>query len=141
MSRTGLTIGRLARAAEVGIETIRHYQRLGMLPTPEAGNGAFRVYPVGLVDRIRFIKRAQEHGFSLAEIDVLLRLDDGMHPREVREVATHRLEEIRRRIADLRRMEHALAHLVEECARTGSSRPCPIITALLGDDRDKAGQA
>lgn len=127
-----LTIGRLARAADVGVETIRYYQRRKLLPQPARSDGAFRKYPAALVDRIRFIKRAQELGFTLEEIGALLALEDGRNRRAIRKVAAARLEQIRARIADLSRMEHTLSHLIEHCAATGEARPCPIIATLLG---------
>lgn len=130
MTASGLTIGRLARAANVGIETIRYYQRLELLPTPENNEGAFRVYPAELIDRIHFIKRAQELGFSLEEISTFLRLADGTNRRAIRKVASERLEQIRAKIADLREMENVLSRLVRECEATGQAQPCPIIAAL-----------
>jgi DNA-binding transcriptional MerR regulator len=107
MTADALTIGRLARAAAVNIETIRYYQR-----------------------RIRFIKRAQELGFSLREIDSLLALQDGTHRRAIRKLAGDRLTDIRDKLADLKRMERVLTHLVHECETTGEAHPCPIIAAL-----------
>ncbi len=125
-----LTIGRLARAANVGIETIRYYQRRELLPTPEASETAFRTYSVDLVERIRFIKRAQELGFSLDEIATLLRLEDGTNRTLIRQVAVDRLAHIRAKINDLKRMEAVLASLVDECEATGKAKPCPIIAAM-----------
>jgi MerR family transcriptional regulator, mercuric resistance operon regulatory protein len=133
MKTAELTIGRLARAAQVNIETIRYYQRLNLLPTPRPKRTAFRTYPIELVDRIRFIKRAQELGFSLTEIASLLKLDDGANRNVIRKVAGDRLREIQVKITDLRRMEQALSHLIHECETTGESRPCPIIAALAGE--------
>jgi MerR family mercuric resistance operon transcriptional regulator len=129
---TGLTIGRLARAANVGVETVRYYQRLNLLPTPAPTHGAFRTYAPDVADRIRFIKRAQELGFTLEEIETLLLLEDGGNRKAVREVATERLAQIRDKLADLQRMESALSHLVHECAAAGRIRTCPIIEALSG---------
>ncbi len=134
MNESGLTIGRLARAANVGIETVRYYQRLELLPTPAARDSAFRIYPPALVDRIRFIKRAQELGFSLDEIGTFLRLEDGADRTAIRKVAADRLGEIRTRIADLQRMEGVLSRLLHECEATGRAKPCPIIAALAGDE-------
>jgi MerR family mercuric resistance operon transcriptional regulator len=88
-----LTIGRLARAADVGVETIRYYQDRQLLPVPQA-DGAFRYYPMSLVERIRFIKRAQELGFSLEEVKELLQLEDGTDRRSIRRVASTRLSQI-----------------------------------------------
>lgn len=138
MKSAGLTIGRLARAAGVGIETVRHYQRLGLLPAPAPATGAFRRYPPALADRIRFVKRAQDLGFTLAEIATLLELEDGADRAQIRDVAAARLAQIRDRIADLRRMERALAHLLHECEATANPLPCPIISALLDEDQAHA---
>ena len=124
-----LTIGRLARAADVGVETIRYYQDRKLLPVPPS-TGAFRYYPVGLVDRIRFIKRAQELGFSLEEISELLHLEEGADRASIRDIATHRLSQIEHKLTDLRRMQKVLKHLVTECEHTSADLPCPIIGTL-----------
>lgn len=128
----GLTIGRLARAANVGIETIRYYQRRELLPTPEASGTTFRVYPHELVDRIQFIKRSQELGFTLDEIATFLSLADGSDRLAIRRVAADRLVEIRSKIADLQKMESVLAGLIQECETSGRAAPCPVIAALSG---------
>lgn len=127
-----LTIGRLARAADVNIETIRYYQDRGLLPKPSPKAGAFRTYPVTLVDRIRFVKRAQELGFTLEEIASLLKLEDGAHRHAIRRIAGDRLEQTRLKLTDLRRMERVLTHLIHECEATGEGHSCPIIAALAG---------
>lgn len=124
-----LTIGRLARAAGVGVETIRYYQQRALLPVP-ASAGAIRHYPVGLAERIRFIKRAQELGFSLDEIAELLRLEDGSNRGSIRRIASDRLNQIERKLADLKRMQRVLKHLVAECEHTHGDLPCPIIATL-----------
>ncbi len=134
-----LTIGRLARAADVGIETIRYYQRRKLLPTPDPKTGSvFRTYPVELVDRIRFIKRAQQLGFSLDEIATLLQLEDGTNRRAIRKVADARLAQIREAMADLRRMAETLSHLIEHCEATGQAHSCPIIDALISSPNPAA---
>lgn len=130
-----LTIGRLARAAEVGIETIRYYQQRGLLPVP-ATIGAYRYYPPALTARIRFIKRAQELGFSLDEITELLRLEDGSNRKSIRCIASDRLSQIELKLADLKRMQKALRHLLAACEHTGSSQPCPIIATLAQQEED-----
>jgi MerR family mercuric resistance operon transcriptional regulator len=124
-----LTIGRLAKSAEVGVETIRYYQARGLLPVPRR-DGAFRRYPPALGERIRFIKRAQELGFSLDEIAGLLDLEDGTDRRSIRRIASDRLAQIETKVADLRRMQRVLRHLVDECEHTDAGRPCPIIESL-----------
>ena len=124
-----LTIGRLARAAGVGVETIRYYQDRKLLPVPPS-TGAFRYYPVALVERIRFIKRAQELGFSLDEISELLHLEAGADRAAIRHIATDRLSQIEEKLADLKRMQKVLRHLVTECEHTSADLPCPIIQTL-----------
>lgn len=126
---SSVTIGTLAREAEVGVETIRYYQQLGLLPVP-ARNGGFRRYPLILVERIRFVKRAQELGFSLDEVSELLRLEDGTDRNSIRRIASARLREIDDRVKDLKRMQQALRHLVAECEHTHAALPCPIIATL-----------
>ena len=128
-----MTIGRLARAAGVGIETIRYYQRRALLPVPSAA-GAFRHYPVTSIERIRFIKRAQELGFSLDEITELLRLEDGRNRASIRRIASDRLLQVERKLADLKRMQRVLKRLVVQCEHASVNQPCPII-ATLADDK------
>lgn len=125
-----LTIGRLARAAGVGVETIRYYQQRGLLPVPESA-GTFRQYPMALTARIHFIKRAQELGFSLDEITELLRLEDGAHRSSIRRIASDRLAQIENKVADLKRMQKTLRLLVAECEHTRGDLPCPIIASLV----------
>jgi Hg(II)-responsive transcriptional regulator len=124
-----VTIGKLARAANVGVETVRYYQHRGLLPVP-AAHGAFRHYDPALADRIRFIKRAQELGFSLDEIAQLLRLQDGVDRRAIRRISSERLAQIETKLADLKRMQRVLKHLVAACEEAGTDRPCPIIETL-----------
>lgn len=124
-----LTIGRLARAAEVGVETIRYYQSIGLIPTP-VPRGAYRYYSANLVDRIRFVKRGQQLGLSLTEIAELIRLNDGAHRASIREIAKRRLAEIELRIEDLQKISAALSTLVDRCTHTRSTAPCPIIESL-----------
>ncbi|MCC7079815.1 MAG: MerR family DNA-binding protein [Burkholderiales bacterium] len=129
MNATAFTIAKAAEAAAVGVETIRYYERRGLVAQPEHKPGGFRNYDRGHVARIRFIKRAQELGFSLHEIEGLLALEDGANRAEVRRIAAARLAEIRSRLKDLRRMEGALAKLVARC-RHGAAAKCPIIEAI-----------
>ena len=127
---SGLTIGRLARAASVGVETVRYYQRRKLLPVPLPGDTSFRFYPPELVERIRFIKRAQDLGFTLDEIAALLQLENSADHKAIRVVAQDRLDQIRAKMADLQRMEALLSHLIHECEATGQHQPCPIIKAF-----------
>lgn len=129
MNLETLTIGKLAKSAGVGVETIRYYQQRGLLPVPES-SGSYRHYPVSLGNRIRFIKRAQELGFSLEEVSELLLLEDGVDRVSIRHIASERLEEIQTKLDDLNRMKKALSHLIHECEHTGNEQPCPIIETL-----------
>jgi Hg(II)-responsive transcriptional regulator len=133
MESVTFTIGHLARRAGVGVETVRYYQQRKLLPVP-AKNGAYRRYPAHLADSIRFIKRAQELGFSLDEIAQLLSLHDGGNRISIRNLAAARLREIESKLADLQRMKGALRHLVDECEHTGADQPCPIIASLARGD-------
>jgi len=125
-----LTIGRLARSADVGVETVRHYTRLKLLAAPKERVGAYRVYPPQTVARIRFIKRAQELGFTLKEIAGLLALEDGRDRAAVRKIAGARLAQIEQRLADLQAMAGHLRHLLHECEHAHGRVRCPIIEAI-----------
>ncbi|MBA3696586.1 MAG: MerR family DNA-binding protein [Methylotenera sp.] len=125
-----LTIGRLAREANVGVETIRYYQKLALLPAAAIKIGAFNHYPVVLIGRVRFIKRSQSLGFTLAEIASLLRLEDAHDKSGIRNVTNHHLQDIKMKIADLQRMQKTLLKLVHECESSEQAEPCPIITSL-----------
>jgi MerR family transcriptional regulator, mercuric resistance operon regulatory protein len=130
MQDISMTIGNVAEAAGVGVETVRYYERRGLVAQPGRGAGTYRRYEAGHVDRIRFIKRGQALGFSLEEIATLLELEDGTDRRSIRRIATARLGETRRRIADLRRIEHALTHLLHDCETDRKALRCPIIGAI-----------
>lgn len=123
------TIGQLAKAAGVGVETVRYYQKRALLPVP-ASDGGFRFYPASLAERIRFIKRAQELGFTLDEIGNLLELEDGKDRQAIRDVASERLQQVRAKLHDLQKMESMLAQLIVECELSSTQACCPIIQAL-----------
>ena len=127
-----MTIAGVADAAEVGVETVRYYERRGLIAQPKRKVGAYRRYDDSHVARIRFIKRAQELGFSLEEIEDLLQLQDGTDRRTIRKIAAKRLEQTRARIADLKRMEKALAQVLHECEGQSGRPHCPIIEAMTG---------
>jgi len=130
-----LTIGRLAEQADVGIDTVRFYERRGLLPKPARTSAGYRLYRPDMVARLRFIRRAKVLGFSLAEIDTLLRLQDAGGSRsKVKKLTTHKLKEIEIKIADLSRMQKVLAQLASECSGTGDINGCPIIEALCLED-------
>ncbi|MBC3907298.1 MerR family transcriptional regulator [Undibacterium umbellatum] len=123
------TIGQLAKAAGVGVETVRYYQRRDLLPVPQVATG-FRTYPASLAERIRFIKRAQELGFSLDEIANLLMLEDGNDKHAIRELAQERLLQVQAKLTDLHKMEDMLTQLIHQCASSAQQAQCPIIQAL-----------
>jgi MerR family transcriptional regulator, mercuric resistance operon regulatory protein len=125
-----LTIGRLAKAAGVNIETIRYYQRRGLVEEPAKPLGGHRRYAPAAAARVRFIKRAQQLGFTLEEVSGLLRLEDGQSCRETRVLAERKLASIEERIADLIRMRRMLKGLIAECAAGQRPRSCPIIATL-----------
>ena len=128
-----LSIGSLAKAAEVNVETIRYYQRRGLLDEPSKPLGGQRRYAASVATRVRFIKRAQQLGFTLEEIRDLLLLEDGQSCRETRLLAERKLELIETRIADLSRMRRSLKGLIAQCAEGKRPRACPIIATLSAD--------
>ena len=109
---TALTISGVARAAAVNVETVRYYQRRGLIREPPKPRQGYRIYTPETVDRLRFIKRAQELGFTLVEIKNLLSLGDG-HCRQTQELAERKLSLIQGRIRDLKAMERVLGKLVD----------------------------
>jgi MerR family mercuric resistance operon transcriptional regulator len=125
-----LTIGLLARAAEVNVETIRYYQRRGLMQEPAKPPHGRRRYSGGAVKRVRFIKRAQQLGFTLEEVKNLLRLEDGQSCRETRLLAEQKLAVIEQRLADLTRVRRLLSSLIAECINGQQPRTCPIIATL-----------
>ncbi|MBS0212573.1 MAG: Hg(II)-responsive transcriptional regulator [Proteobacteria bacterium] len=125
-----LTIGAFAKAAGVNVETIRFYQRKGLLPEPDKPYGSIRRYGGADVVRVKFVKSAQRLGFSLDEIAELLRLEDGTHCSEAAELAALRLTDVRAKLADLTRIEEVLSTLVSECHVHHGSVSCPLIAAL-----------
>ena len=125
-----LTISVFAQAAGVNVETIRFYQRQGLLPEPHKPHGSIRRYGATDVERVRFVKSAQRLGFSLDEIAELLRLEDGTHCKEASALAEHKLKDVREKLADLTRMEAALSQLVRSCRATKGNVSCPLISAL-----------
>lgn len=127
-----LTIGALANEAQVNVETIRFYQRKGLVQEPDKPQGSVRRYGAQDLERVRFIKSAQRLGFSLDEIALLLKLDDGAHCDEARAQAEHKLLDVRAKLADLQRIEAALADLVTRCCAVQGNIRCPLIASLRG---------
>lgn len=129
----GITIGRLAQAAEVNVETIRYYQRIGLLPLPSRDYGNIRRYFSDDLMRVRFIKRAQALGFSLDEVALLLGLSDGKHCAETKALAEKKLTVVEEKMSDLAAMQKALRGLVTKCSKGSRGCGCPIIDALAED--------
>jgi MerR family mercuric resistance operon transcriptional regulator len=129
-SLVSLTIGAFARIAGVNVETIRYYQRRGLLLEPERRFGGIRRYGDADVARLTFVKSAQRTGFTLDEVATLLKLQDGAHCSEAREIAEHKLTDVRQRLADLKQIEHALSALVGRCRTSKGTVTCPLIASL-----------
>lgn len=125
-----LTIGHVARATNVTVETIRYYQRRGLLSQPDKPPSGRRHYSTDVVRRVRFIKRAQHLGFTLQEIKGLLRLDDGKSCSQTRMLAEGKLAVIEQRLADLSQVRRLLRKLIAECAKVNRQQSCPIIAIL-----------
>ena len=128
-----MTIGTLARAAGVNIETVRFYQRKGLLRQPHKPYGGIRRYAEADLTRLRFIRSAQRLGFGLDDIAELLALDDGTECQRARAMAEGKLSEVRAKLADLVRIEAALARLVIECQHARGNMRCPLISTLHQD--------
>ncbi|MCR9090627.1 heavy metal-responsive transcriptional regulator [Algiphilus sp.] len=125
------TIGQIARASGVAVETIRYYERAGLLPAPARSTGGYRLFPDGTVARLHFIQRAKRLGFTLDEVQRLLSLADNRAASSaVRALAAEKLKGIEGRLRDLQRMRDALAALISDCDGQGSTAACPIIHAL-----------
>jgi MerR family copper efflux transcriptional regulator len=135
-SITAMTIGALASAAGVGIDTVRFYEREGLLPVPARRASGYREYTPAAASRLRFIRRAKELGFSLDEIRDLLALsaDRERGVRGVRQRAEARLTEVERRLRELRRVQRGLKQLIDACPGHGALDTCPILAALGDKD-------
>lgn len=128
-----LTIGKLANAAGVNIETIRYYQRRGLLDEPPKPMGGHRRYAPEQAKRVRFIKRAQALGFTLDEVGVLLTLDATCTCNETRALAVRKLSLLEQKMADLAAMRQVLGGLVQRCGAGDGHAACPIIDVLARD--------
>ena len=134
-----LSIGKLSQQSGVNIETIRYYEKIGVMPAPGRSAGGFRIYEPDHLKRLSFVRRGRQLGFSLDEIRSLLRLVDGHGHTcaEVHALMLSHLAEIRRKIRDLRRLQRAMAEMAARCS--GESVPeCPIVDALF--DAPAAGR-
>ncbi len=130
-----LTTGKLAKDSGVNVETIRYYERRGLLPRPPRKTSGYRLWPSDTVKRIRFIKHAQELGFSLREISELLslRTDKTTSCSEIKRIAEEKIADIDQRIRSLMKIRKALKRLSEICPGRGPVSECPILEALEED--------
>jgi MerR family mercuric resistance operon transcriptional regulator len=132
-----LTIGKLAAAAGVNVETVRYYERRGLIEQPPS-SGGYRRYGSAHLERLAFIRRAQGMGFSLDEIAELMQLNDMTDHLQARRLAQSKIATISERIAHLQQMQHALQHLVKTCK---PGQPCPIIDMALDDAAELSRQS
>jgi len=132
MSTTPITIGTLAKSAGVGVETIRFYEREGLLPKPARSKSGYRSYPIDAVERVRFIRRAKDLGFTLDEVSELLALkvSHGKSCASVRKRALNKADAIDQKLKDLRSMRKALEVLLQRCDGHEAIEDCNILDAL-----------
>jgi MerR family mercuric resistance operon transcriptional regulator len=135
--RDFISIGILAKRSGVNVETIRYYERIGLLPAPPRSAGGYRIYSSAHADRLQFVRRARDLGLSLDEVRHLLGLADQKSRScgKVHNLAARHLAGIRGRIADLKRMERVLSRLVQACAK-GELPNCPLLEALAHPDNN-----
>ena len=131
MSDRKLTISFVAKRAGVGVETVRYYQRIGLIEEPDKPISGYRVYPEEAIARLSFIQSAKQLGFTLSEISSLLGLGDGKCV-ETKKLASKKLESINLKIEDLRSMACVLEQLIESCEDNPSHQGCPIIRTISG---------
>lgn len=129
MPNSSLTISRVAKLSGLGIETLRYYQRIGLIAEPPKPAQGYRVYDPTILEQLKFIQRAKQLGFTLAEIQELFALDASACD-QTREIAQHKLELIRQKIAALQAMAHELEQLVDACQKDAAHTGCPIIKSL-----------
>ena len=126
----GLTIGQLAREAGINLETIRYYERRGLIERPHKPASGYRQYSNDLLQQLFFIKRAKALGFNLDEIENLLSLSVG-HCTEIQSLAEQKLDQVQYKIKDLKKLEDVLSDLVRQCNASADEAHCPIVDALL----------
>lgn len=132
---SGSTIGKVAKKSEVGVETVRFYERLGLIEQPPRSNGGYRKYPEETVVRIQFIKQAKRLGFTLKEIGELLMLQKraGSSCADFQSRAKIKLTDVNSRIEDLERIRDILDNLIQSCSLSKSTEECPILNVMKGE--------
>ncbi|MDQ7784764.1 MAG: heavy metal-responsive transcriptional regulator [Desulfomonilaceae bacterium] len=135
-TKSRMTIGKVARRSGVGVETVRFYERNGLIPEPMRTDSGYRQYPEGIVSRILFIRRAKDLGFTLKEIKELLslRFQPGARCADVRAQAEAKIAEMEEKIRTLESMKAALVRLTMSCRSDGPVSECPILEALDHDE-------
>jgi Hg(II)-responsive transcriptional regulator len=128
-----MRVGELARSVDISVETIRYYQRIGLLEVPQKPYGGTRSYGTEDLQRLRFIRRAQQLGFSLHDICALLELSRS-DCEQVQKLATEKLSLVQEKLGQLRRIESVLAETLTQCAKRKGNQPCPIIESLTESD-------
>ena len=126
-----MLIGKLSAETGVNIETIRYYERVGLIAAPPRTRGGLRMYDQHHVRRLTFIRRSRELGFSLADIRTLINLSDGKQDCATRKLTLRHVDDVRSKIASLKRLERALKSMTEAC-KPGDQKSCPIFDALSG---------
>jgi MerR family transcriptional regulator, copper efflux regulator len=136
-----MQIGEVAKRAEVGIETIRYYEREGLLSEPERRPSGYRQYDESVVPRLQFIRRSKELGFTLREIGELLGLwfDNKTKCVHVRQRAEQKIQDIEAKIASLQKMKRSLRKLIRTCENRNSMEACPLLDGLDGETRSTGG--
>jgi MerR family mercuric resistance operon transcriptional regulator len=129
MTQTALTIGKFAASAGVSVETVRFYQRKGLLEVP-GSEGGVRRYGTEALRKLKFIRKAQEAGFMLSEIKELIQLDSSQDHERAYQLAMHRLEALEQKISDMQQARDSLKQLASDCACGGKTKPCAILAAF-----------
>lgn len=136
----GLTISKVAKKSNINLETIRYYEKRGLIPEPPRSESGYRMYSSDTVDRIKFIKRAQELGFTLNEIEQLLYISEGGHDAlAVKNFTNEKIKEVNEKINDLIQIKKTLEELLRDCPADGTpTSKCPIIQVLKKEGKEKS---
>lgn len=131
---TTYKIGQVARRADIDKETVRYYEKRNLIPEPDRRRSGYRIFTQRHIDQIRFIKRAQELGFTLSEIKELLklRMDEDTTCSEIKSEAQEKYKDVQEKIEDLQRIKETLLELIDSCSGEGPKGDCPIFGALEG---------
>ena len=135
---TTFKIGEVARRAKVNKETVRYYEKRNLIPKPDRRRSGYRIFTQRHIDQIKFIKRAQELGFTLSEIKELLelRIDEDTTCSEIKSEAQEKYQDVVEKIEDLQRIKNTLVDLIDSCAGEGPKGDCPILKALEGNNNE-----